>query len=130
MKNLKRSSENVEFDERANEDRYFALKERERIDEMKVDFQNAEAARRERQVGSCPMCAAKLEQYAFMGFVLHRCDSCQGIWLRSAELQGIMRKAARGPLGAFFDRCFSKVEKNQIGGSTRSNDEILRNSKP
>jgi len=111
MKNQNRFGENVEFDERANEDRYFALKEHERIDEMKVDFQNAEAARRERQVGSCPMCAGKLEKYGFMGFVLHRCDSCQGIWLKPAELHGIVRKAARGPLGAFFDRCFSKVEQ-------------------
>ena len=42
-----RFGENIEFDERANEDKYFALKEHERIEEMKVDFQNAEAARRE-----------------------------------------------------------------------------------
>ena len=111
MKDQNRFGENVEFDERANEDRYFALKEHERIDEMKVDFKNAEAARRERQVGSCPMCAGKLEKYGFMGFVLHRCDSCQGIWLKPAELHGIVRKAARGPLGAFFDRCFSRVEQ-------------------
>ena len=111
MKNQNRFGENVEFDERANEDRYFALKEHDRIDEMKVDFQNAEAARRERQVGNCPMCAGKLEKYGFMGFVLHRCDSCQGLWLKPDELHGIVRKAARGPLGAFFDRCFSKVEQ-------------------
>ncbi|HET9880213.1 MAG TPA: zf-TFIIB domain-containing protein [Candidatus Binatia bacterium] len=110
MKNQNRSGENVEFHERANEDRYFALKEHERIDEMKVDFQNAEAARRERQVGNCPMCAGKLEKYGFMGFVLHRCDSCQGVWLKPDELRGIIRKAARGPLGAFFYRYFSKVE--------------------
>jgi hypothetical protein len=107
-----RSGKNVEFDERANEDRYFALKEHERIDEMKVEFKNAEAARREGPVGNCSMCVGKLEKYGCMGFVLHRCDSCQGIWLKPAELRGIVRKAARGPLGAFFDRCFSKVEQN------------------
>jgi Zn-finger nucleic acid-binding protein len=112
MNKQNRSGQNVEFDERANEDRYFALKERERIDEMKVDFKNAEAARREGQVGNCPVCAGKLERYGFMGFVLHRCDTCQGIWLKPAELDGIMRKAARGPLGAFFDRCFSKAKEN------------------
>ena len=112
MKNQNRFGENVQLDERANEDRYFALKEHERINEMKVDFQNAEAAGRERQVANCPMCAGKLEKYAFMGFVLPRCDSCQGIWLKRAELHGIMRKAARGPLGAYFDRCFAKVKQN------------------
>jgi Zn-finger nucleic acid-binding protein len=111
MKNQNRSGQNVEFDERANEDRYFALKERERVDEMKIDFKNAEAATREAQVGSCPMCAIKLEKFGFMGFALLRCDSCQGIWLKPAELRGIMRKAARGPLGAFLDRCFSRVEQ-------------------
>jgi hypothetical protein len=47
MKN--RFGENVEFDERANEEGYFALKEHERIEEMKVDFQNAEAARKDGQ---------------------------------------------------------------------------------
>ena len=111
MKNRNHFGENIEFDERANEDRYFALKEHERIDEMKVDFQNAEAARREGHIGSCPTCAGKLDKYGFMDFVLLRCDSCQGIWLKPAELRGIMRKAGRGPLGAFFDRYFSKVEQ-------------------
>ena len=47
MKSQKnRFGENVEFDERANEESYFALREHERIQEMKVDFQNAEAARK------------------------------------------------------------------------------------
>jgi hypothetical protein len=109
MKNQNRFGANLEFDEKANEDRYFALKEHERIDEMKVDFKNAEAARRERHVANCPMCEGKLEKYGFMGFILDRCDSCQGIWLKPAELRGIVRKAGRGPLGALLDRCFSKV---------------------
>jgi hypothetical protein len=34
---------------------------------MKVDFENAEAARREGQIGNCPVCAGKLERYGFMG---------------------------------------------------------------
>jgi hypothetical protein len=58
MKNQNRFGENAEFDERANEDRYFALKEHERIDEMKVDFKNAEAARHERQVVTVPCARA------------------------------------------------------------------------
>jgi Zn-finger nucleic acid-binding protein len=116
MKNQKnRFGENVEFDERANEESYFALKEHERIEEMKVDFQNAEAARREGQIGSCPTCPGKLEKYAFMGFILNRCDRCQGIWLKAAELRGIVKQAARGPLGAFLDRCFSRHEPNNKG---------------
>jgi Zn-finger nucleic acid-binding protein len=50
-----------------------------------------------------------------MGFVLDRCESCEGIWLNKAELHEIVRKAARGPLGTFLDRCFSKDETKKKG---------------
>jgi hypothetical protein len=114
VKNQKnRFGENVEFDERANEESYFALREHERIQEMKVDFQNAEAARKDGQTGSCPTCPGKLEKYGFMGFTLNRCDRCEGIWLKPVELRGIVRQAARGPVGAFLDRCFPKLEPNK-----------------
>ncbi|MGH7825871.1 MAG: zf-TFIIB domain-containing protein [Candidatus Binatia bacterium] len=111
MKNEKnRFGENVKFDERANEDKYFAVKDHERIEEMKAEFQKAETARREGQIVSCPTCPGKLEKYGFMGFVLRRCDRCEGIWLNKGDLDRILRKAVRGPLGAFLDRCFSKDE--------------------
>ena len=80
---------------------------------MKAEFQKVEAARREERILSCPKCAGKLDSYTFMEFVLDRCGSCEGIWLDKGELQGILRRAARGPLGAFLDRCFSKDEKER-----------------
>jgi len=98
------------FDERANEDQYFALKEHELIEGMKAEFQKLQAARREVQLVKCPKCPGTLEKYGFMGFVLDRCESCEGIWLDKGELEGILRKAARGPLGAFLERYFSKME--------------------
>jgi len=49
----------------------------------------------------------------FMDFALDRCESCEGIWLDKGELEGILRKAARGPLGAFFERYFSKDESTK-----------------
>jgi Zn-finger nucleic acid-binding protein len=116
MKNEKdRLGEKIEFDERANEDAYFAIKEHELIEEMKADFQKVEGARREGRIVNCPNCPGKLESYKFMGFVLDRCESCEGIWLNKGELHGIVRKAARGPLGAFLDRCFSKDETKKKG---------------
>jgi Zn-finger nucleic acid-binding protein len=102
--------ETVRFDERANEDNYFTAKEYELIEGMKGEFQKIEAARREGQIVNCPKCSGKLESYGFMGFVLDRCDSCEGIWLDKGELKGILRKTVRGPLGAFLDRCFAKDE--------------------
>lgn len=98
------------FDERANEDSYFAAKEHELIEAMRAEFQRAEITKRTGRIVSCPKCPGKLASYKFMEFVLERCDSCAGIWLDHGELEGIVRSAARGPLGAFVDRCFAKVE--------------------
>jgi Zn-finger nucleic acid-binding protein len=111
MENEKdRSGENLNFDERANEESYFAAKEHELIEGMKAEFQKVEAAQRAGRILICPKCSGKLEKYKFMGFVLDRCESCAGIWLDRGELEGILRKAARGPMGAFLDRYFAKDE--------------------
>jgi Zn-finger nucleic acid-binding protein len=110
MKNEKdRFGEN--FNERANEDSYFAAKEYELIQGMKAEFQKDEAARREAEIVNCPLCPGRLETYEFKGFALDRCASCEGIWLEKGKLAAILRQAARGPLGAFLDRCFAKDEK-------------------
>jgi hypothetical protein len=105
-----RLGEKIKFDERANEDSYFAAQEHELIEGMKAEFQKVEAARREGQIVNCPKCSGRLEKYRFMGFVLDRCESCEGIWLDKGELKRILRKAARGPLGAFLERYFPNVE--------------------
>ena len=98
------------FDERANEVTYFAAKEHDLIDDMKAEFRKVEAARLEAQMATCPKCSGKFAKYKFMGFALDRCENCEGIWLNKGELAGILRQQARGPLGAFLERCFSKHE--------------------
>jgi Zn-finger nucleic acid-binding protein len=105
-----RFGEKTTFVERGNEDSYFAVKEYELIEGMKAEFQKIELVRRERQIVNCPKCPGKLEIYKFMDFVLDRCESCEGLWLDKDKLKGILRKAARGPLGTFLDRCFAKDE--------------------
>ena len=103
-----RPGEKPQFDERANEDSYFAVKEHELVSDMKTEHRKVEAARREAQMASCPKCSGKFAQYRFMGFDLERCEKCEGIWLNKGELAGILRQQARGPIGAFLDRCFAK----------------------
>ena len=114
MENEKnRLVESMKFDERANEDGYFAVKEHELIEGLKFEFQKGETDRREARMASCPKCSGKFEKYRFMGFVLERCEKCEGIWLKKGELAAILRRQARGPLAAFLDRCFAKVETGE-----------------
>jgi Zn-finger nucleic acid-binding protein len=70
-------------------------------------LQKPNAAKREERILSCPRCPGKLGSFSFMEFILDRCEVCDGIWLYEGKLEELLRKAARGPLGAFFGRCFS-----------------------
>jgi hypothetical protein len=99
--------ENEKFDDRTNDKICFSGKDRELIEESKVELQKLKATRSEEQMLSCPRCPGKLGSFSFMEFILDRCESCDGIWLYKGKLEGLLRRAARGPLGAFFDRCFS-----------------------
>jgi Zn-finger nucleic acid-binding protein len=111
MRNEKNRLDETEFVERAEEDFYFAAKDRELIEEMKVEAQKVEATMRQERAATCPKRGEKFVVYSFMDFVLDRCESCEGIWLDKGELEGILKRAARGPLGAFLDRCFSKFDR-------------------
>lgn len=106
----KRPGDTPDFNERANEDKYFATKEHDLLDELKGEHLKERAAERAVQMATCPKCLGKFAKYPFMGFVLERCASCEGVWLNKGELAGILRQQARGPLGVFIDRCFSKSE--------------------
>ena len=111
MKNeTKRPGESPEFDERANEDGYFANKEHELIEDMRLEFQKAKAARREADLATCPKCSGKFQKYSLLGCIVERCENCEGIWLNKGELDSILRQQARGPLATFLDRCFAKTE--------------------
>ncbi len=108
-----------QFDEHANEDGYFANKEHELIEDMRLEFHKAQAARREAEMATCPKCSGKFQKYPFMGFSLDRCESCQGIWLEKGELDGILRQQARGPLALFLDKCFAKTAT-----AAKSNNDV------
>ena len=98
------------FDERANEDSYFAAKEHELIENLRIEFHKVQAARRDAAMATCPKCSGRFQKYPLLGFMLDRCENCEGIWLNKGELDGILRQQARGPLAIFLDRCFAKTE--------------------
>ena len=102
------------FDERANEDGYFAAREHELIEDMRLEFHKIQAARREAEMATCPKCSGKLQKYPILGCLVERCESCEGLWLNKGELDAILRQQSRGPLAVFLDRCFAKTETPKI----------------
>jgi len=98
------------FDERANEDDYFAAKEHELIADLRLDFHKDRAARRVAAMATCPKCSGRLQQRALLGRVVESCENCQGDWLYKGDLEILLRQQARGPLALFLDRCFAKTE--------------------
>ena len=93
--------------EKAKEDIYFAQRDRELLDRLRGHLKKAEG------VGAvnCPKCPGKLEGYTFEGFTLDRCHECGGIWMDKGELEGILRKMSRGPLGAWVDVMTATTKK-------------------
>jgi Zn-finger nucleic acid-binding protein len=107
------SGKKNEFAERGAEDFYFAGKDRDLIEEAKADILAAASVARDERARTCPKCAGILESHKFMEGVLDRCDRCEGVWLAKGQLELIVKRAARGPVGAFLDRCFSKDESGK-----------------
>ncbi|MGZ9130294.1 MAG: TFIIB-type zinc ribbon-containing protein [Candidatus Binatia bacterium] len=101
-----RYGETMKLVERAKEDIYFAERDRELMAKLKGKLQKVEKTVIDLH---CPKCAGHLESYTFEGFALDRCDKCGGIWMDRGELEGVVRKVSRGPLGEWFDTLTAKT---------------------
>jgi hypothetical protein len=100
-----RFGETMKLVERAKEDIYFAERDRELIEKLKAQLQKS--GKPESQL-HCPKCPGSLESSTFQGFALDRCQNCGGIWMDKGELEGVIRKISRGPLGAWIDKLTAK----------------------
>src|SRR4030095_3419985 len=103
-----RFGETMKLVECAKEDIYFEQHDRELIEKLKAQLKKAN---KQKSQLHCPKCSGLLETYTFQGFVLDRCQNCGGIWMDNGELEGIIRKVARGPLGHWIDKRLSKEEQ-------------------
>jgi hypothetical protein len=101
-----RFGETMRLVERAKEDIYFAERDRELIEKLRAQLQRVENVKAETH---CPKCPGTLESYTFQGIVLDRCHECDGMWLDKGELEAIVRKISRGPLGAWLDKLAAKM---------------------
>jgi hypothetical protein len=102
-----RFGETLRLVERAKEDIYFAERDREVLEKLRARLRRVEKAAHERH---CPNCSILLESYTFEGFLLDRCGDCGGVWLDKGELEGIIHKISRGPLGAWIDKLTAKID--------------------
>jgi len=70
--------------EKADEDRYFAERDKERL----------EALRREASpsvpLGMCPRCGIALEEVDRQGVKVDCCRRCKGVWLDAGELEAVV----------------------------------------
>ena len=99
-----RFGETMKLVERAKEDIYFAERDRELINKLKEQLQKLDKP----SELHCPKCSGLMETYAFHEIILDRCLKCGGIWLDKGELEAIIRKITRGPLGAWIDKLTAK----------------------
>jgi hypothetical protein len=97
--------ETLKLLERAREDIYFAQRDRELIEKLRSQLKKVANTGNEIH---CPKCRDLLETYTFQGFTLDRCQNCGGIWMDKGELEGMLSKAARGPLGDLIDKFVAK----------------------
>ena len=110
-----RFGETMRLMERAQEDIYFAKQDLELIAKLKAKLQPV--AKQESRL-RCPKCPGELETYTFEGFILDRCRRCGGIWMDKGELEGVIRKITRGPLGAWLDKLAAKEPAKATEGVT------------
>ena len=72
--------------EKAEEDRYFAEQDRDKLSKLK------EASIPEPPHGLCPRCGVALEQQDHHGVSVDACTRCGGVWLDRGELEQIEQR--------------------------------------
>jgi hypothetical protein len=106
MENEKdRFGDTMRLVERAKEDIYFAERDREVLEKLRAQLRKAE------NIGEpppCPKCSGRLEGYTFQDIALDRCHECGGVWLDRGELEAIVNRIRRGPLGSWLETLTGK----------------------
>lgn len=102
-----RFGDTMKLVERAKEDIFFAERDRELLDKLRAQLRRVESAAGELR---CPKCQGRWDSFTYEGFALDRCRECGGVWMDKGELEGIIRKISRGPLGALLDKLTVKSD--------------------
>ena len=106
-----RLGEKMRLKERADEDRYFAERDRELIVQLK-QAQEAEHEKMIRELarGRCPQCGERLRQRPVQGEPVDECPSCRGIWLTQANVEAVSHRRGETWVGSFLEGLGRLVE--------------------
>ncbi|MGE0681126.1 MAG: zf-TFIIB domain-containing protein [Candidatus Binatia bacterium] len=88
--------------EKAEEDRYFARRDKELLEKLKQ--QQAEPQEAEQALMRCPKCGAKLNTVKHHDVTVEECPACQGMWLDRGELEILAQRENEGWLSRFVRR--------------------------
>ncbi|MGH7783302.1 MAG: zf-TFIIB domain-containing protein [Candidatus Binatia bacterium] len=103
-----RFGDTMKLVERAKEDIYFAEHDRQLLEKLRSQLRKVDQPA---PAFHCPKCPGSLETYTFQGFLLDHCPKCEGIWMDKGELEAVIRKVRRGPLGSLIDKLTAKKDE-------------------
>lgn len=96
--------EKFRLKERAEEDRYFAERDRELVAKLKQAKEaEQEKTIRELAQARCPQCGERLRQRSLHGVMIEECVTCQGIWLNQAKLTEVSRHKGEEWVSGFLE---------------------------
>jgi uncharacterized protein with PIN domain len=94
--------------EKAEEDRYFAERDRELLEKLRQQQSSAEETElRQKALMRCPKCGEKLVSLQHHEVTVEECPSCRGMWLDRGELETLAQRENESWLARFFRRSVS-----------------------
>ena len=108
MDEKNRLGEKLREKEKAEEDRYFAERDRELLAKLKRQQSGTEEATlRQQALMRCPKCGEKLVSLQHHEVTVEECPSCQGMWLDRGELEILAQRENESWLARFIRRSVS-----------------------
>jgi DNA-directed RNA polymerase subunit RPC12/RpoP len=96
--------------ERADEDRYFAERDRALLEKIRLsDEAGREAAAREVARGRCPRCGTRLTPQSLESVDVNTCPACGGLWLDKGDLAAVSGREQHSWLSRFFRQSLGEI---------------------
>ena len=98
-----RLGEKLRDKEKAEEDRYFAERDKAMLEKLRQRMNEKEMQELRTLVeGHCPKCATRLVAAEERGVAFERCPTCQGVWLDKGEMETLAKRERDSWLGRYF----------------------------